>query len=213
MTPSATSPITAQVSSLPGNEALDHDMVAIDLALLEDHGGRPVRAAASRYERRRSILPPLASARRARASDGCAAASSSVDQLAFGHRNAGGAENRLRLFLVHGERRSEHARMRIGNLQRLEDRRHAAVLAPLAVQRIEGDIGFEVGRTARDRRASHRSAITLKPALRKRSRTGLARRQADLALGRPAAHQHGNHAFPRDPLRHRCDLPRQRRCA
>ena len=34
--------------------------------------------------------------------------------------------------------------MRIGDLQRFEDRGAAAVLAPLAVQRIEGDVGLEV---------------------------------------------------------------------
>ena len=40
--------------------------------------------------------------------------------------------------------------MRIGNLQGLEDRRHAAILAPFAMQRIEGDVGSEIGKNARD---------------------------------------------------------------
>ncbi len=58
-------------------------------------------------------------------------------------RDAGGLGNDLRLFLVHGERGGQHARMGVGNLQHLEDALDRAVLAKGAVQRVEGDVGLQ----------------------------------------------------------------------
>ena len=44
--------------------------------------------------------------------------------------------------LVHRQRRGEHAGMRVGNAQPFEHALDAAVLAPAAVQRVEGDVGL-----------------------------------------------------------------------
>ena len=49
--------------------------------------------------------------------------------------------------------------MRVGNLQGFEDRRTAAILAPLAMQRVEGDIGLEFCEDRTMFSRSHRCAI------------------------------------------------------
>ena len=56
--------------------------------------------------------------------------------------NAGGAHHVLGAILLHRERRSEDARMGVGNAQHLEHALDDPVLAEAAVQRIEGDLGF-----------------------------------------------------------------------
>ena len=66
-------------------------------------------------------------------------------ELRFGDRHAGGLHDVLGALLVHGERGREHARMRVGNAEHLEDALHAAVLAELAVQRVEAGIGLQLG--------------------------------------------------------------------
>ena len=52
----------------------------------------------------------------------------------------------LALSLLHGERRGEHAGMRVGDAQDLQQALDRAVLAEAAVQRVEGDVGLELAR-------------------------------------------------------------------
>ena len=53
----------------------------------------------------------------------------------------------LGAFLVHGQRRGQDARMGIGQLLPFEEPLHTAILAPAAVERIEDDIGGDLGQT------------------------------------------------------------------
>ena len=81
--------------------------------------------------------------------------------------------------------------MRVGDAEQLEHALHAAVLAPAAVQRVEADLGLDgaqlVGEIAAGIDARHLIAGAFQ-----RIRAGLARVEADLALGGQAAHQHGD---------------------
>ena len=76
-------------------------------------------------------------------------------ELAFRHRHAGLAEDGLGFLLVHGKRRGEHAGMRIGNLQCLKHGGTAAILAPLAVQGVEGHVRPQVLQDGHDALARH----------------------------------------------------------
>ncbi len=58
----------------------------------------------------------------------------------------GAPRDLLRLRLVHGQRRGEHAGMRIGNAEIFEDALDRAILAERTVQRVEGDVGLEFGK-------------------------------------------------------------------
>ena len=79
--------------------------------------------------------------------------------------------------------------------QQLEQALHAAVLAPAAVQRIEADLGLDCGELLGEIAAGI-DARDLVAGAFQRSRAGLARVEADLALGGQAAHQHGDMIEP-----------------
>ena len=64
---------------------------------------------------------------------------------AFRHGNAGRLEGDLGAGLVHRERGGQHARMRVRDLQGFEDALDAAVLAALAVERVEASVRPEFG--------------------------------------------------------------------
>ncbi len=70
--------------------------------------------------------------------------------LRLSHRNAGRLGNPLRTLLVHGESRREHAGMRVGNFEIFEDALNGAVLSERTMERIEDDIGPELGENAGD---------------------------------------------------------------
>ena len=109
---------------------------------------------------------------------------------AGGHdRQPGGGIGALGLFLVHRQRRGQHARMGIGNAHPFEDALNAAVLAPAPVQRIEGDIGLQRGETRAEIGAGIdlSNGITLFP---QRFRAFMPGRQRHLALGGRATHQY-----------------------
>ena len=112
--------------------------------------------------------------------------------MAFGRREAirrnafrdwhpGGAKKLLGAIFSHGERRGEHAGMRIGNPQHFQNALHDAVLAKTPVQRVEGNVGAEVcersGDVAVDIDAGDFKTLRLE-----RFRAGLARAQRYVAL-------------------------------
>src|SRR5260221_4328407 len=83
--------------------------------------------------------------------------------------------------------------MVIGDAEELEDALDRAILAAAAVQRIEDDVGTRPQRfDQRGEVARHIDRAHGVAALRQRGGAFLAARQRDLALGRPAAHQHGD---------------------
>ncbi len=109
---------------------------------------------------------------------------------ALGAAQAGGDERLLGRRLVHRERRGEHARVRVGDLHQVEQALDGAVLAALAVQRVEHDVGL--GRQGGDQAADvarHVERVDAVAALDQRARDLGAARQRDFALGRPTAHQ------------------------
>ena len=77
--------------------------------------------------------------------------------------------------------------MGVGDREPLEDALDAAVLAPAAVQRIEGDVGPEPGQHLRQVRAGV-DFDDLKSLLPQRSRTLATRHERYVTLGRTAAH-------------------------
>jgi hypothetical protein len=122
--------------------------------------------------------------------------------MAFGRRQAirrnafrdghpGGAKKLLGAIFSHGERRGEHAGMRIGNPQHFQNALHDAVLAKTPVQRVEGDVGAEVGERFGDVSVDIDTGDFVAFGF-ERCRAGLARAQRHVALHRKAAHQHGD---------------------
>ena len=72
------------------------------------------------------------------------------DDPVLGDRDAGGCGDALRLLLVHGERRGEHAGMRVGDVEDLQQALDRAVLAEGAVQGVEDDVRPELRQHLRD---------------------------------------------------------------
>ena len=105
------------------------------------------------------------------------------------HRQPGGGEDLLRALLVHRQRRGEHAGMGVGDPEPLEDALDAAVLAPAAVQRVEGDVGPRLAERRREVGAGV-DLDDLESLLPQRSRALATRHERNLTLGRTAAHQH-----------------------
>ena len=68
-----------------------------------------------------------------------------VEEPAAGHHDAGRGQHRLGLGLVHGQRRGQDAGVGVGDGQRLQHALDAAVLAPVAVQGVEADVGLQAG--------------------------------------------------------------------
>ena len=68
-----------------------------------------------------------------------------IDDDAVRDRHARGLQHHLGEVLLHGQRRSEHAGMGVGNAQDFQHALDRAVLADPPVQRIEGDVGLEPG--------------------------------------------------------------------
>ena len=119
-------------------------------------------------------------------------------------RQALGDPDALGHHLVHRDRRGHHARAGVGDAQQLERALHRAVLAVAAVQRDEA---------AKNRRAAVRPARARPGRTRARRRPASAaprarpaRQQRDLALGRTAAHQHGD-------LAQSCDVDARGGCS
>jgi hypothetical protein len=106
-------------------------------------------------------------------------------------REARGGEQPLAAQLVHGQRRAEHAAAGVGHAERLERALHEAVLAAAAVQRQPGAVE---ARPAEQRTGSlHRvDGMRIDAAANERGKYRLAADQRNLALGRLAAHQHGD---------------------
>ena len=65
-----------------------------------------------------------------------------LDHLAVGYRHTNSADDLLGQLLVHGQRRRQHAGMRIGNLQIFEDALDLPILAPAAMQSVETGVWF-----------------------------------------------------------------------
>ena len=111
--------------------------------------------------------------------------------LPSAHGDAGGAHHLLGALLVHGERRGQHAGVRVGDAQQLEQALHAAVLAPAPVQGVEADLGLHLGELLGEIAAGIDARHLVAGAFQ-RLGAGLARVEAHLALGRQPAHQHGD---------------------
>src|SRR5262245_26655590 len=81
--------------------------------------------------------------------------------------------------------------MRVGNLHGFEDRRHAAILAPLAVESVKCNVGGKIGKHVRDPAVDVHfgDAETGAP---QRCRTTLSGTDRDLAFRGPAAEEHGD---------------------
>ena len=104
--------------------------------------------------------------------------------------------------LVHGDRRGEHAGMGVGHGQDLEHALDAAVLAVLAVQRVEHDVGPAAGR--RPQEIDQRPQVALHVVLddrRGRPRAG-PRRRPCRSPARPRARATSRPSGPRR-VRHR----------
>ena len=143
MTPSARSPITAQVSSLPATYRSAQKLVAVGPILAPDLLRRMRAVLLDDDDAERRALARPASARKAARSTWRRAASwrSTVTPSATGTPAA--REHRLGAVLLHGERRGEHAGMGVRNSQDLEQTLDRAVLADRAMQRVEGDVGLQ----------------------------------------------------------------------
>ena len=81
--------------------------------------------------------------------------------------------------------------MRVGNVQHFEQALHAAVFAPLPVQRVEADVGLELGQHVGDI-AADVDFGDLIAFFAQRLCAALSGHQTDRTLRRPAAHQHGD---------------------
>ena len=111
-----------------------------------------------------------------------------VDDAPMRHGHAGRREHRLGEVLLHRERGSEHARMRIGYAQDLEQALNRAVLAAHPVQGVEGDVGPELRQRVGDGPVDVDAGDAV--ADRLEGVGALASRiQRDGALRRPASHQ------------------------
>src|SRR4029079_1692473 len=124
-------------------------------------------------------------------------------KLRLRHRDAGELHDVFCALLMHGERRSQHAGMRVRNAENLKDSLHAAILAELAVQRVEARIRLQRMKLAGDAVAD----IDLGDAvafLTQRFADGRARIQAHLAFGRQSALQYGDVAA--SAFRHGAEL-------
>ena len=99
--------------------------------------------------------------------------------------------DRPRLVLVHCERGSKHAGMRVRNAENLEHALDAPILAPRTMQGVEDNVGFHrcqlLGELARDVDFDR-----LEPCLPGGLRHALPRRQGNRTLGRPAPHDDGD---------------------
>ena len=114
-----------------------------------------------------------------------------IEQAAAGNHHARRRQHGLGPVLVHGQRRGQHAGVGIGNGQGLEHPLHTAVLAPHAVQGVEGDVGLQLsqdlGQVATGGDAADPRDLPLK-----RLGAHAAGRERHLALGRQSAHQDGD---------------------
>ena len=68
----------------------------------------------------------------------------------LGDRDAGGAEHRLGVVLLHGDRGGQHAGMSIGNAENFQHALQRAVFAGPAVQHVERDVGLGFGQRGGD---------------------------------------------------------------
>ena len=107
---------------------------------------------------------------------------------AFGNGKPRRAEDGLRPLLVHGERGSEHARMRVGHAQDFEQALHATILAPAPMQRIEGDVRLRFQNLIR-KIAPRVDLGHMVTAALQRFRADAPRDEAHLALRTPSALQ------------------------
>ena len=114
-----------------------------------------------------------------------------VDDNAVGHRDAVRHQHLLGQFLVDRDHRGFEPRMRIGNLHQIEHALDAAVLARAAVECVEHDVGAYAGEHLRDVAVHVDGRHLMAQALERRDDI-LAAHQRHLALGGPAAHQHGD---------------------
>ena len=80
--------------------------------------------------------------------------------------------------------------------EQLQQALDAAVLAPAAVQRVEADVGLRSAAQLLGEIAAGVDARHLVAGALERLGAGLAGVEADLALGRQAAHQHGDVVEP-----------------
>ena len=114
-----------------------------------------------------------------------------ADGQPLGHRHARRRQHDFGRVLLHGEGRGEHAGMRVGDAQHLENALNGPVLADPPMQRVKGDVGFQLrqlgGDVARD--IDFRDLETF--GAQGPGAAG-ARAQRNLALSRPAAHQDGD---------------------
>ncbi len=108
---------------------------------------------------------------------------------AVGDRDAGRPHHLFRALLVHGERGGQHARVRVGHADQLQQTLHAAILAPAAVQGIEAHLGLH-GAQLIGEIAAHVDEGHLVAGLLQGRAARLARIEAHLALGGEAAHEH-----------------------
>ena len=114
-----------------------------------------------------------------------------VEEPAARHGDAGRGQHRLGLGLVHGQRRGQHAGVGVGDAQRLQHALDAAVLAPLAVQGVEADVGLQLGQHLGEVAAGVDAADLGAQPLQGVGALA-AGDQADLALGREPAQQDGD---------------------
>ncbi len=124
-----------------------------------------------------------------------------IGHLRFRHRNPGRPGDLLGLLLVHGERRSQHAGVRVGNAQIFEDALNGAVLAEGTMQRIEGNVRPEFGKHTADV-ARNIDASDLVAFILERIGTRLPRGQRHGPLGRKSTQQDGHMLafhFPSSP--------------
>ncbi len=64
--------------------------------------------------------------------------------LMFDNRHLDPGDSRFAKMFVHGQRRSKQAGMGIGNFHGFKNCLYMAVLAPFAMQRVEGHIRFQI---------------------------------------------------------------------
>jgi hypothetical protein len=173
-----------------GNIALHHDFFA-ERPLLAGKPLRRVRLVSRNYDhaKGRAFRDWLDHIRRRQdVLGGCLSAG---DDAMLGHRNSGCGGNTLRLMLVHGERRGEHAGMGVGNVQDLQHALDRAVLAIGSMQGIEDGIWPQACEHLGDV-ARHIDARDSVACLFQRLGARLSRGEAHRPLRGPATHQHGD---------------------
>ncbi len=121
-----------------------------------------------------------------------------MHQLAVGERQSGLREDRLGLVLIHGDGGSEHAGMRVGELQIVEHALRASILAPLAVQGVEDGGWLHVLQFGDPARVLRIDLDDLVAQTRKRGRHAATRAQAHRPFGAQAPKKDRNtgHATP-----------------